>query len=101
MALTDNPDPTLADHVVLSTAEIAIVHVLLSQHDKVVGRESLSRMAGLEADSARRVDSCLVSIRKALGHDSIVTIRRRGWMLSPSGREAGERYLMSYETITQ
>ena len=97
----DTPAPTSDDPVLLSSAELAIVHVLLSQRDKVVGRESLSRLAGLEADSVRRVDSCLVAIRKALGHDSIVTIRRRGWMLSPSGRQAGERYLMSNETINQ
>ena len=81
----------------LSPSEESIVRILLDNHDKVIGRESLSRLAGLDAESARRVDSCLVAIRKVLGPDSIVTIRRRGWMLSASGRLAGEKYIMSHE----
>lgn len=90
----DSPTP---EHFMLSPTEIAVVQVLLDNQDKVVGRESLARLAGLEADSMRRVDSCLVAIRKALGADSIVTVRRRGWMLSALGRRAGESYLMTHK----
>ena len=97
----DRSTPTPPDRGLLSPSEQSVVRILLDNRDKVIGRESLSRLAGLDAESARRVDSCLVAIRKAFGPDSIVTIRRRGWMLSAAGRRAVEKYLMSHENPDQ
>lgn len=85
----------------LSSTDLMVLITLLQHAGRVIGRESISRLAGLEAESARRVDTCLVAIRKVLGADSIVTIRRRGWMLSAAGRLAGEKYLMSHENPHQ
>ena len=92
----DSPTPAASDRPVLAPAEVTILRLLLENGDKVVGRESLSRLAGLDAESAHRVDACLVAIRKVLGPDSVVTIRRRGWMLSTTGRPAAETYLESF-----
>lgn len=85
----------------LSSTDLMVLITLLQHSGRVIGRESISRLAGLNAESARRVDTCLVAIRKALGADSIVTIRRRGWMLSAAGRRAGEKYLMTHENPDQ
>lgn len=92
----DSPTPATPDRPVLAPAEATILRLLTENGDKVVGRETLSRLAGLDGESSRRVDACLVAIRKVLGPDSLVTIRRRGWMLSTTGRPAAETYLESF-----
>ncbi len=55
--------------------------VLAGQGGRVLSRAELARRAGLADLSARRCDSLIVGIRRAIGHDRIVTVRRRGWML--------------------
>ena len=67
----------------LGTQERAVLSVLLDNCGRVLGRRELARQAGMSELSERRCDSVLVGIRRALGQDAIVTVRRRGWMLSP------------------
>ncbi len=56
--------------------------MLLRSPGRVIDREELRRQAGLDDLSPRRCDALLVGIRRVLGPDSIVTVRRRGWMLA-------------------
>ena len=69
----------------LSEAELAVLRVLMGNPGRVLGRQSLSRLAGLQDSHARRCDSALVTIRRVLGPGSVLTVRRRGWMLSEQG----------------
>ena len=57
--------------------------VLVEQQGRVIDRDRLKRDAGLDDLHDRRCESVLVGVRKALGDDAIVTVRRRGWRLSP------------------
>lgn len=68
--------------VVLSASDRAILKVLAESRDRVVSRDSLLRLAGLDHVSARRADSSLVVLRRLLGSENLITVRRRGWMLS-------------------
>jgi DNA-binding winged helix-turn-helix (wHTH) protein len=63
----------------LGEAERAVLRVLVNADGKVVGRSELARQSGLDTLSARRVDSVLVNIRRAVGDEHIVTVRGRGW----------------------
>jgi len=65
-----------------------VLGVLLINRGRVISRRELARRAGLADLSERRCDSLLVAIRRALGPDSVVTIRRRGWMLSGAAVDA-------------
>lgn len=86
--------PDSVSHVqtpgLLSETDLSILRVLLDAKGRVVSRESILRLAGLDNVSARRADSSLVVLRKVLGVDSIVTVRRRGWMLSDEAHIAAE-----------
>ena len=62
--------------------------VLLAHRGRVISRRELARRAGLANLSERRCDSLLVSIRRALGPQSVVTVRSRGWMLSDGAIDA-------------
>jgi DNA-binding response OmpR family regulator len=85
---TDSVDhpPTLLD--------LQILRLLMESQGKIVGRDFLARQTGLESASARRVDASLVSIRRWLGTDSLVTVRRRGWMLSEAGHVAATTFIL-------
>jgi DNA-binding winged helix-turn-helix (wHTH) protein len=66
----------------LGEQEQSVLNVLLDNRGRVISRRELARRAGLANLSERRCDSLLVSIRRALGPNSVVTVRSRGWMLS-------------------
>ena len=89
--------PDSVSHVqtpgLLSETDLSILRVLLDAKGRVVSRESILRLAGLDNVSARRADSSLVVLRKVLGADSVVTVRRRGWMLSDEAHEAAAKLL--------
>jgi DNA-binding response OmpR family regulator len=71
----------------LSGTERAVLDVLLHSPGRVVSRATILRRAGLDHCDERRCDSAIVSIRKVLGLESIITVRRRGWMLAECGIE--------------
>jgi DNA-binding winged helix-turn-helix (wHTH) protein len=66
----------------LGEQEQSVLSVLLDNRGRVISRRELARRAGLANLSERRCDSLLVAIRRALGPNSVVTVRSRGWMLS-------------------
>jgi DNA-binding winged helix-turn-helix (wHTH) protein len=66
----------------LGEQEQSVLSVLLANRGRVISRRELARRAGLTDLSERRCDSLLVAIRRALGPNSVVTVRSRGWMLS-------------------
>ena len=68
----------------LPPQESAVLRALITCSGRVVCRRELSRLAGIADLNDRRCDSLLVSIRKALGPESIRTVRGRGWMISHS-----------------
>lgn len=63
----------------LSDRSAAVLAALAS--GAVVSRYELIRSAGLQDLSQRRCESIILDLRKALGTDSIVNVRRRGWRL--------------------
>jgi DNA-binding response OmpR family regulator len=72
----------------LGEQEQSVLTVLIASRGRVISRRELARRAGLADRSERRCDSLLVSIRRALGPDSVVTVRSRGWMLSDDSVDA-------------
>jgi DNA-binding winged helix-turn-helix (wHTH) protein len=69
--------------VQLGPGERAVLSALVDSSGRVVDREQLRRDAGLADLSPRRCEAMLVGIRRALGPDAVVTVRRRGWRLNP------------------
>ena len=69
----------------LSGTDRAVLDVLCDSAGRVLGRDTILRQAGLDNCVARRCDSSIVNLRRVLGTDSIVTVRRRGWMLTDDG----------------
>ena len=69
--------------VQLGPRERAVLTALVEHRGRVVDRDRLRRDAGLADLSARRCEAMLVGIRRALGPDAVVTVRRRGWRLNP------------------
>lgn len=67
----------------LGAAEQAVLRVLVDAKGKVLNRAELAAKAGLGGLSARRVDSVLVNVRRAIGQDNLVTVRGRGWRVVP------------------
>jgi DNA-binding winged helix-turn-helix (wHTH) protein len=72
-----------AVNVQLGPRERAVLSALVGNGGRVVDRDQLRRDAGLDELSPRRCEAMLVGIRRALGPDAVVTVRRRGWRLNP------------------
>lgn len=68
--------------VTLGPRERAVLAVLTVHSGRIVYRDELRREAGLDELDPRRCEALLVGIRRVLGPDAIVTVRRRGWMLA-------------------
>jgi DNA-binding winged helix-turn-helix (wHTH) protein len=85
MPRTASAPPTTRPLTAIGAQELAVLKALLENRGRVLSRSELSRRAGLSECSHRRCDGVLVGVRRALGPDSIVTVRRRGWMLSDDG----------------
>ena len=68
----------------LPEREAAVLAVLEAAGGRVVSRAELARAAGLAGLSPRRVDGVLVRLRRALPEGALVTVRGRGWALTPS-----------------
>ena len=66
----------------LSPQESAVYAVLEAHKGRVVSRFHLIREAELSDLSDRRCDALISAIRTHIGADRIVTVRRRGWMLT-------------------
>jgi DNA-binding response OmpR family regulator len=77
----------------LSETDLSILRVLSASKGRIVSRESILRLAGLHNVSARRADASLVVLRKVLGPESVITVRRRGWMLSEEAHNAAAELL--------
>ena len=75
--------PAGAVEVQLGPRERAVLSSLVDHAGRVVDRDQLRRDAGLDQLSPRRCEAMLVGIRRALGPDAVVTVRRRGWRLNP------------------
>ena len=76
-----------------------MLNVLLVNRGRVISRRELARRAGLANLSERRCDSLLVAIRRALGPDSVLTVRSRGWMLTDEAVEAAASLFAAANTV--
>jgi DNA-binding response OmpR family regulator len=99
MAHTAETEASYRDHMTdkttlspLSDKDRAVLRVLIERVGKVTDRASLNKMAGLTG-TPRRCETILVTLRRALGEDAIVTIRRRGWMLSEAALPRARRLI--------
>jgi len=66
-------------------ADLRILQILVENAGRVCSRDTLIRKAGLDSSTKRRADVSVVVLRRALGKDSIQTVRQRGWLLTESG----------------
>jgi DNA-binding response OmpR family regulator len=66
----------------MTAQELAVYQALLDRRGRVVSRSELARAAEIADLCDRRCDSLIVGIRRVIGSERIVTVRRRGWMLT-------------------
>ncbi len=81
--------------------DIEVLRILVASAGKIVGRDFIARQSGIDSTSARRVDASLVAIRRWVGSDALVTVRRRGWMLTSEGQETAETFLRQQVDTSQ
>ncbi len=87
------PDALITGDMPLTAQEMAVLQAFLDCQGRVISRMELARRAGLMGLNSRRCDSILVSLRRALGAESIRTVRSRGWMLEPTVLDDARRLL--------
>lgn len=87
-------ETTDSAHSPPTALDLHVLRLLVESQGKIIGRDFLARQTGLESASARRIDASLVAIRRWLGADALVTVRRRGWMLTEHGHDAAEAFLL-------
>jgi DNA-binding response OmpR family regulator len=77
------PGASQASHPLehLTAQERAVYSVLAEHAGRVVSRSEIARAVGIAALNPRRCDALIVGVRRALPRGSLVTVRRRGWML--------------------
>jgi DNA-binding response OmpR family regulator len=92
-ALGADTTAALSARGALGAQERAVLSVLVANRNRVIGRRELSRQAGFTELSGRRCDSVLVGLRRVLGHDAIITVRSRGWMLAATAADAAAALL--------
>jgi hypothetical protein len=78
-----SPFPDGATPPVLGAHERAMLTVLAQRPGKVVTNEVIAQRLGLPSLTPRRATELVGGINGALGTDAVVTVPRRGWMLSP------------------
>ena len=67
------------------TTDLRLLQILVENAGRVCSRDTLIRKAGLDSSTKRCADVSVVVLRRALGKDSIQTVRQRGWLLTESG----------------
>lgn len=67
----------------MTPTEVAVLAVFVENAGRVVSRDTLRRSADLQHCSERRCDGVVSNLRRMLGDTAIITVRSRGWMLSP------------------
>lgn len=74
----------------LTPQERAVFMALAATPGKVLSRAEIARAAGLADLNDRRCDSLIVGIRRVIGAERLVTVRRRGYLLldAPARRVA-------------
>jgi DNA-binding response OmpR family regulator len=65
----------------LTPQERAVYAVLASEPNRVRTRHEIARSAGISDLNQRRCDSLIVGIRRVVGSDRLITVRRRGYLL--------------------
>jgi len=65
----------------LSPRQFSVLELLAT--GRVVTRAELIQHAGLQGLSDRRCEGILLGLRKIIGDDAIVNLRKRGWRLLP------------------
>ncbi|CAB4659888.1 unannotated protein [freshwater metagenome] len=94
-------ETTDSAHSPPTALDLHVLRLLVESQGKIIGRDFLARQTGLESASARRIDASLVAIRRWLGADALVTVRRRGWMLTDNGHKAAETFMLQQVDTSQ
>ena len=88
VATVDEPSKNADAKPMLSGTDLQVLRVLIHQQGRIISRDTIQRMAEFDSVSARRVDASIVVLRRHLGPDAVLTVRRRGWMLAESSLES-------------
>jgi DNA-binding response OmpR family regulator len=70
---------------VLTPQERAVFMALSQETNRVMSRVEIARAAGISDLNQRRCDSLIVGIRRVVGANRLITVRRRGYLLRSGG----------------